>query len=399
MASGGRTGSPRRITVLGATGSIGCNTLDVIGQLGGRDAFEVEALTGHANIGLLAEQAKAVGAKMAVTADETLYGALKSALAGTGIAVAAGASGLMEAAERDVDLVMAAIVGTAGLAPTLAAARRGADIALANKECLVSAGRLFVSAVADGGGTLIPVDSEHSAIFQSMEDDQRHAVERIVLTASGGPFRQMSREEMALVTPERARAHPNWSMGLKISIGSATMFNKALEMIEAHHLFAVAPEAIEVIVHPQSIIHSMVGYSDGSVIAQLGAPDMRTAIGYALAYPRRPKLNVERLDFAKLARLDFEAPDEARFPALRLARLAMARGGMQSAVMNAAEEVACAAFVAGRIGFLAMAEVAEAVMDEMIDWPAGDGMQVVFAADAEARARAASRISRLERAA
>ncbi|WP_139790527.1 1-deoxy-D-xylulose-5-phosphate reductoisomerase [Rhizobium rhizosphaerae] len=391
--------APQKITILGATGSIGCNTLDVIAQLGGRAAFEVEALTGHANIGLLAEQAKAVGARLAVTADEGLYGALKSALAGTGIAVAAGASGLLEAAEREADLVMAAIVGTAGLAPTLAAAARGADIALANKECLVSAGPLFVAAVAEGGGALIPVDSEHSAIFQSFDERQRHAVERLVLTASGGPFRKMSREEMAHVTPERARAHPNWSMGLKISIGSATMFNKALEMVEAHHLFGVAPEAIEVIVHPQSIIHSMVGYSDGSVIAQLGAPDMRTAIGYALAYPRRPALNVERLDFARLARLDFEAPDEVRFPALRLARLSMERGGVQSAVMNAAEEVACAAFVAGRIGFLAMAEVAEAVMDEMTGWPPAETIEAVFAADAEARRRAADRINRLERAA
>ncbi|MET0358181.1 MAG: 1-deoxy-D-xylulose-5-phosphate reductoisomerase [Pararhizobium sp.] len=380
------------ITILGSTGSIGCSTLDVVAQLGGRERFVVEALTGNGNIGLLCEQARAVGARLAVTADEGRYLELKSALAGTGIAVAAGPSGLQEAAARAADWVMAAIVGTAGLAPTLTAARRGADIALANKECLVSAGALFVRTVAQGGGRLIPVDSEHSAIFQALEDDQRHALERIVLTASGGPFRTWSREAMAGVTAEIARAHPNWSMGLKISIGSASMFNKALEMIEAKHLFDVAPEQIEVIVHPQSIVHSMVGYTDGSVLAQLGAPDMRTAIGYALTYPARPALDVERLDFAKLARLDFEAPDEVRFPALRLARTALTRGGLQGAAMNAAEEVAFEAFVAGRIGFLDMADIAETVMERMIDWPAAEDMDAVFAGDAAARRFAAEAI-------
>lgn len=395
------SGAPqkRRLTILGSTGSIGTNTLDVIDQLGGRDAFEIAAVTGNGNIDLLAEQAKATGAELAVTASERHYESLKSALAGTGIEVAAGRSGLIDAAERDADWVMAAIVGTAGLAPTLAAAKRGADIALANKECLVSAGDLFVRAVAQGGGRLIPVDSEHSAIFQSLEDDQRHAVERIVLTASGGPFRTWSREQMAGVTAEIARAHPNWSMGLKISIGSASMFNKALEMIEAKHLFNVAPSQIEVVVHPQSIIHSMVGYTDGSVIAQLGCPDMRTAIGYALTYPMRTKLNVDRLDFAKLARLDFEAPDEVRFPALRLARTAMERGGLQGAVMNAAEEVAFDAFVSGRIGFLDMADIAETVMDRMTAVAPAVSMDDVFAADSEARARAAEAIAAKEKAA
>ena len=296
-------------------------------------------------------------------------------------------------------VVMAAIVGTAGLAPTLAAAERGADIALANKECLVSAGELFVKAVAQGGGRLIPVDSEHSAIFQSLEDDQHHAVERIVLTASGGPFRTWTREQMKGVTADIARAHPNWSMGLKISIGSASMFNKALEMIEAKHLFDLRSEQIEVIVHPQSIIHSMVGYTDGSVLAQLGAPDMRTAIGYALAYPDRPKLDVERLDFAKLARLDFEAPDEVRFPALRLARTALERGGVQGAVMNAAEEVAFEAFCAGRIGFLAMADIAEAVMEDMVGHDPAGTIEHVFAVDEEARRHAAEIIVQKEMAA
>jgi 1-deoxy-D-xylulose-5-phosphate reductoisomerase len=389
----------RRISILGSTGSIGVNTLDVVEQLGGRDTFDVVAVTGNANVALLAEQAKTCGARLAVTADEACYGALKEALSGTGIEVAAGREALIEAASRDADWVMAAIVGTAGLGPTLAAAERGADIALANKECLVSAGELFVKAVAEGGGRLIPVDSEHSAIFQSLEDDQHHAVERIVLTASGGPFRTWTREQMAGVTAEIARAHPNWSMGLKISIGSASMFNKALEMVEAKHLFNLTPEQIEVIVHPQSVIHSMVGYTDGSVLAQLGCPDMRTAIGYALTYPDRPKLNVERLDFAKLARLDFEAPDEERFPALRLARTALQRGGVQGAVMNAAEEIAFHAFCAARIGFLQMADVVERVMEEMVGFGAALTMDDVYAADAEARRRADDIVSRTELAA
>jgi len=389
----------RRISILGSTGSIGVNTLDVVAQLGGRDAFDIVAITGNSNVTLLAEQAGTFGARLAVTADDKQYATLKDALAGTGIEVAAGRAALVEAGQRPSDWVMAAIVGTAGLAPTVAAAERGADIALANKECLVSAGELFVKAVADGGGKLIPVDSEHSAIFQSLEDDQRHAVERIVLTASGGPFRTWSREQMANVTADVARAHPNWSMGLKISIGSASMFNKALEMIEAKHLFNVRPDQIEVIVHPQSIIHSMVGYTDGSVLAQLGCPDMRTAIGYALTYPDRPKLDVERLDFAKLARLDFEAPDETRFPALRLARTAMDRGGVQGAVMNAAEETAFNAFLEKRIGFLQMADIAEDVMEDMVGYGSAITMDDVFAADAEARRRAAEAIAQKEMAA
>ena len=384
-----------RLTVLGSTGSIGVNTLDVIGQLGGRERFEVMALTGASNIALLAEQARRVGAKLAVTAEEKQYASLKELLSGSGIAVAAGRSGLIEAADMEAQWVMGAIVGTAGLAPTMAAARRGADIALANKECLVTAGDLFVQAVKQGGGRLIPVDSEHSAIFQSLDESQRHALERIILTASGGPFRTWSREQMAAVTVAMARAHPNWSMGLKISVGSASMFNKALEMIEARHLFGVAPDRIEVIVHPQSIVHSMVGYTDGSVMAQLGCPDMRTAIGYALTYPQRPALNVERLDFAKLARLDFEAPDEARFPSLRLARLALTRGGTQGAVLNAAEEGAFQAFVEEKIGFLDMAEIVEEVMEAMRGNTLAPDIETVFAVDVEARRRATEVASRL----
>ncbi|WP_331372409.1 1-deoxy-D-xylulose-5-phosphate reductoisomerase [Sinorhizobium chiapasense] len=390
MASGDST--KRRLTILGSTGSIGTNTLDVIDRLGGRDRFEVVALTGNGNIPLLAEQARRLGAELAVTADDNLYQELKSALAGSGIAVGAGRGGLIEAAERDAGWVMAAIVGNAGLAPTLAAARRGADIALANKECLVSAGSLFVDAVKKGGGQLLPVDSEHNAIFQVLENDQRHAVERIILTASGGPFRTKSLDEMRHVTAETARAHPNWSMGLKISIDSASMFNKALEMIEARHLFGLRPEQIEVIVHPQSVIHSMVGYSDGSVLAQLGCPDMRTAIGYALSYPSRCDLPVERLDFARLSRLDFEAPDEIRFPALRLARRAMEAGGVQGAVLNGAKETALEAFIKGRAGFLAMAEIVEKVMDGLANLPAAVTMDDVFAADKKAREMAAGLI-------
>ena len=382
----------RRLTILGSTGSIGTNTLDVVERLGGRDRFAIAALTGNGNIPLLAEQARRVGAELAVTADEHRYGELREALSGSGIDVAAGRSGLIEAAERDAGWVMAAIVGNAGLGPTLAAARRGADIALANKECLVSAGSLFIEAVSAGGGRLLPVDSEHNAIFQVLENDQRHAVERIVLTASGGPFRTSTLDEMRHVTADTARAHPNWSMGLKISIDSASMFNKALEMIEARHLFRLRPDQIEVIVHPQSVIHSMVGYTDGSVLAQLGCPDMRTAIGYALSYPERCSLPVERLDFARLARLDFEAPDEVRFPALRLARRAMEEGGVQGAVLNGAKETALEAFIKGHVGFLAMAEIVERVMDALAGLPAAANMDDVFAADEKARRAAAEMI-------
>ena len=375
----------RRISVFGSTGSIGRNTLDVISHLGGRAQFEVVALTGMGNIDLLAAQAIAMGAQCAVTADPEQYRGLKERLAGTGIETAAGPDALIEAGERDADWVMAGIVGLAGLKPTLAAVRRGAAIALANKECLVSAGDLFTAAIDQAGGALLPVDSEHNAIHQVLETDQRHAVERIILTASGGPFRDWPLERMRAVNARTAARHPKWSMGMKISIDSASLFNKALEMIEARHLFEVRPDQIEVIVHPQSIIHSMVGYTDGTVLAQLGVPDMRTAIGYALNYPERPDLPVERLDFAKLARLDFEAPDPERFPALRLARLAMRRGGRQGAVLNGAKEVALEAFIADRVGFLAMADIVEEVMDALSDLDESSGVDDVFAADEEAR--------------
>ena len=374
----------RRVTILGATGSIGRSTLDVLERLGGRDAFAVEALTGAGNVALLARQARATGARLAVTADPERYGALKAALAGSGVEVAAGPQAVIEAAARPADWVMAAIVGAAGLAPTLAAAARGATVALANKECLVSAGPLFLAACAKGGATLIPVDSEHSAIFQAMDREARP--ERIILTASGGPFRDWSRERMAGVDAATAAAHPNWSMGAKISIDSATMFNKALEMIEARWLFDAEPDQIEVIVHPQSIVHSMVGYADGAVLAQLGPPDMRQAIAYALSWPTRASFPLERLDFAKLSRLDFHAPDEARFPALRLARAALHAGGGAGCVLNAAKEAALVAFMAGRIGFLDMAGVVETALERLHDADDVASVDDVFALDARARA-------------
>ncbi|MBE7182970.1 MAG: 1-deoxy-D-xylulose-5-phosphate reductoisomerase [Methylobacterium mesophilicum] len=376
----------RKLTVLGATGSIGASTLDVISHLGGADAFEVVALTGMGNVALLAEQAKRVNARLAVTADENKHEELKTLLAGSGIETAAGASALVEAAERPTDWLMAGIVGVAGLAPTLAGARQGATIALANKECLVSAGHLLIDTVTQAGGTLLPVDSEHNAIFQVLDRAQPESVERIILTASGGPFRDKSLAEMRDVTPAQAAAHPNWSMGLKISIDSASLFNKALEMIEADRLFGTPHRELEVLIHPQSVIHSMVGYRDGSVLAQLGSPDMRTAIGYALGWPERPALPVERLDFAKLARLDFRAPDETRFPALRLAREAIAHGGLAGAVLNGAKEAALEAFIAGRIGFLRIAEVVETVMERLLpELPQAFGIEEVYAADREAR--------------
>ncbi len=379
--------APRTLSILGATGSIGVNTLDVIRHMGGRDAFEIVALTGSANVSLLAKQAIQHGAKIAVTADERQYPALKDALSGTGIEAGAGRRALIDAAAIPSDISMAAIVGMAGLEPTLAAAKNGGTIALANKECLVSAGSLFMDAIEQAGGTLLPVDSEHNAIFQVLDRQQPEAVERVILTASGGPFRTWSLEQMADVTVETARAHPNWTMGLKISIDSSSMFNKALEMIEARHLFELAPEQIEVIVHPQSIVHSMVAYRDGSILAQLGPSDMRVAIGYALQYPSRGFLPVERLDFAKLSRLDFETPDETRFPALRLARGAMEQGGTAGAVLNGAKEAALEAFIAGKIPFLAMAEIVEAVMASCIFSAVAD-IQAVFAADTEARRKA-----------
>jgi len=352
-----KTAPPRRVTVLGSTGSVGSNTVELLAAYA--DRYEVEALVANANVTKLATQAKLLRARLAVVADPTRYVALKDALAGTGIEVAAGADAVVDAARRPADWVMAAIVGAAGLVPTLAAIERGATVAFANKEVLVCAGDLVMQAVRRHGATLLPVDSEHSAIFQVFDEKRRDAVSRLVLTASGGPFREKSLEEMRVMSPAQACAHPNWSMGAKISVDSATMMNKGLELIEAHHLFAMPEARIDVLVHPQSVIHSLVEYIDGSVLAQLGTPDMRTPIAVALAWPERLATPGERLDLIKAGRLDFQAPDPVRFPALSLAREALRAGGATPTVLNAANEVAVAAFLQGRIGFLEIVRVVE----------------------------------------
>jgi len=358
----------------------------VIAAQGGAAAYDVHALTGGANAALLAEQARAVGARRAVIRDEAQLPALREALAGSAVEAAAGEAALLEAAGERVDVCLSAIAGAAGLAPTMAAVRAGSVMALANKESLVCAGPLVRAAVAEAGTRLLPVDSEHSAIFQVLEEHHAEAIDRIILTASGGPFRDWSLDRMRAVTPEQALAHPNWSMGAGISLDSATMFNKGLELIEAEQLFPVAGDAIEILVHPQSIIHSMVGYRDGSVLAQLGTPDMRTPVAYALGWPARVSAPVERLDFVALARLDFEAPDETRFPALRIARAAMAAGGLIPCAMNAAKEVAARAFLDRDIGFLDIAALVEDVLEEFDGPPAGS-LDDVIAADRLARLR------------
>jgi len=383
----------KRVSILGVTGSIGVNTVDVM-ERWGLDAFETVAVTGHSNIAGLADAAKRLGAEVAVTADPGRLGDLRDALAGTGIEAAAGEEALVEAASRPADWVMSAIVGAAGLRPTLAAARTGATIAQANKECLVAAGPVFLAEMARSGARLLPVDSEHNALFQLIAAERDCPIERLIITASGGPFREMTRAEMAAVTVAEARAHPRWSMGLRISIDSASMFNKALEMIEAWRLFEVTPDQIEVIVHPQSIIHAMVGFRDGSILAHLGPPDMRVAIGHALAYPERRSLPVERLDFAALGSLAFEAPDLERFPPLRLAAQAMRRGACAPCVLNGAHEIALDAFIAGHIRFLDMAALVEEVMARLDGLPEAHDLDDVFAADAAARRAAAEALAR-----
>ena len=373
---------PRTVTILGSTGSIGTSTLDILE----RDAagYQVVALTANTSVDLLARQARRFRPAMAVVADHSLYGELKAALEGTGVVPAAGREALVEAASLPSDRVMAGIVGAAGLEPTLAGVRRGAIVGLANKECLVCAGDLVMAEIEQSGATLLPVDSEHSAIFQVFDFRQAERVERIVLTASGGPFREYSTEAMAGVTPEQAVAHPNWDMGAKISVDSATMMNKGLEIIEASHLFPLAEEQIQVVVHPQSVIHSMVEYVDGSVLAQLGTPDMRTPISYALGWPDRLPAPGERLDFARIGSLTFEDPDPERFPALRLAREALIRGGGAPTILNAANEVAVFGFLAGRTGFLDIAGIVE---ETLVALPDGriDCLDDVYLLDQEAR--------------
>ena len=379
----------KTVTILGATGSVGTSTLDLIER--SPDAFRVVALTANCDVERLAAAARRTGAERAVVADETCLPGLRDALAGTGIEAAAGATAVAEAASMGADVTVAAIVGCAGLKPAMAAVEQGGTLALANKEALVSAGEVMNAAVRRTGATLLPVDSEHSAIFQCLDARLARRVSRIILTASGGPFRDRSLSDMRGITPAQAVAHPNWSMGAKISVDSATMMNKGLELIEAFHLFPVASDQIEIVVHRQSVVHSMVEYIDGSMLAQLGTPDMRTPIACALAWPDRMATPGERLDLVKIARLDFEAPDPQRFPALRLAREALEAGGARPAILNAANEIAVSAFLKGRIGYLEIAAIVSDTLDRF-DPAAPDTLDAVLDVDREARALAEERV-------
>ena len=353
---------PRRISIFGVTGSIGESTVDLLQRTQG---YQVVALSGGRNVARLAELARTLRAEVAVVADAALLPGLRAALAGSGVEAAAGPDAIIEAALRPADWVMSAIVGAAGLAPGLAALTTGATLALANKESLVTAGPLMLATAAQHGARILPVDSEHSAIFQALAGEDMTAVERIILTASGGALRDWPLEKLSSATLQDASAHPNWAMGQRITIDSASMFNKALEVIEAKEFFGVLPSQIEVIIHPESIIHSAVGFHDGAVMAHLGAPDMRHAIGYALNWPARDPLPVARLDFAALGKLTFRAPDLARYPALRLAQEVMQAGGMAGAVFNAAKEVALDQFIAGQIGFMQMAHLVNATLGRL----------------------------------
>jgi len=377
-----RTDVPRRITILGSTGSIGCSTIDLIDR--DPDAYVVEALTANRSVDALAEQARRLNAKFVAVADPESYEGLKAAMSGTTAEIAAGPEAIVEAAARDADWVMAGIVGAAGLEPTLQAARAGSVVAFANKECLVCAGDLMLDEVARSGATLLPVDSEHNAIFQVFDFERRESIEKIILTASGGPFRSSSLEEMRKVTPAQAVAHPNWDMGAKISVDSATMMNKGLELIEAYYLFGIPEDRIEILVHPQSIIHSMVSYIDGSVLAQLGTPDMRTPISYTLAWPHRMTAPSARLDLGQIATLTFETPDSERFPALRLAREALKTGGSAPTILNASNEVAVAGFLDGRLGFLDIPRVVAETLEKMPSGVIGS-VDDVLSIDAAAR--------------
>lgn len=384
----------RRISIFGATGSVGQSTLDLIAR--DPERYEVMALTANGNAGALAQAARQHGARMAVVSDETAYPALRDALAGSGIEVAAGPDALVAAAGLEADWTMAAIVGCAGLRPTLAALRQGRTVALANKESLVSAGALMMQAAHASGATMLPVDSEHNAIFQCLAGGRLQDVETITLTASGGPFRGFSAEQMAHVTPAQAVRHPNWSMGAKISVDSATMMNKGLELIEAHHLFPVGLDRIRILVHPQSVIHSLVEFRDRSTLAQLGSPDMRIPIAHALAWPERIATPCMPLDLATIGRLDFEAPDEERFPAIRLARDAIAAGGACPAILNAANEVAVEAFLKEKIGFLDIAMIVADTLDRYSP-PEPEGLEDIFMADREARGVAGTILKRVSR--
>ena len=380
----------RRVSIFGSTGSIVVNTVALL-----RDhaqAHEVVALTGGRNVALLAEQARALQAQIAVTADAGCLPELRAALAGSGIAAAGGRAALLEAADRPADWIMSAIVGAAGLAPGFRALRHGGTLALANKESLVAAGPLLLAEAARHGATILPVDSEHSAVFQALVGERLDTVERVIITASGGPFRDWPAERLATATVAQAVAHPNWDMGARISIDSASLFNKALELIETREFFGLAPDRIEVLVHPQSIVHALVGFNDGALMAHLGPADMRHAIGYALNWPVRRDTPVERLDLARIARLDFAPPDPGRFPALRLAREVMQLGGVSGAAFNAAKETALDAFIGGHIGFTAMAELVERTLTALDTAGAlratPQSLEDVHAMDHLARARA-----------
>jgi 1-deoxy-D-xylulose-5-phosphate reductoisomerase len=352
---------PQRVTILGATGSIGTSTLAVIGER--PHAYEVEAVTAFGNAERLARVARDCKAKIAVIADRGGLNALRDALAGSGIEAAAGIAAIDEAASRPVDIVVAGIVGAAGLAPTLAAIRAGSRVALANKECLVCAGDLFMGEARRAGIKVLPVDSEHNAIFQALQGHALEDVDKVILTASGGPFRDWTREAMSGARPEEAVKHPNWSMGPKISIDSATLMNKGLEVIEAHYLFGLPSEQLDILIHPQSIVHGIVAYRDGAMIAEMSAPDMRMPIAHCLAWPARSKVPGPRLDLARLGKLTFERPDPDRFPALKLARAALEAGGWATNILNAANEIAVAAYLAGTIGFLEIARVVEDTLE------------------------------------
>lgn len=386
----------RIISIFGATGSVGLSTLDLVRQH--REQYRVAALTANGNAADLAKLAREFEAEMAVVADEAAYPALKETLAGTAIKAAAGPAALIEAAQMGAEWTMAAIVGCAGLPSTLAAIEGGKTVALANKEALVSAGELMMAAVEGSGATLLPVDSEHNAIFQCLAGGRIEQVRKITLTASGGPFRNHSLDQMRAVTPAQAVAHPNWDMGAKISVDSATMFNKGLELIEAHHLFPIGLDKLGIVVHPQSVIHSMVEYVDRSTLAQLGSPDMRIPIASALAWPERIETNSQPLDLAKIGRLDFEEPDTVRFPALRLARAAAEQGGATPAILNAANEIAVAAFLAGQIGFLDIARIVEQTLAGYVP-NAPHSLDALFSIDAAARAYAQTQMDKLPHAA
>jgi 1-deoxy-D-xylulose-5-phosphate reductoisomerase len=385
MISAPSADAPRSVTILGATGSVGASTVDLIGR--SPERFTVEAVTANKDAERLAAIARQLGARYAAVADEAAYPALKAALSGSGIEAAGGAGAVVAAAALPAEWVMGAIVGAAGLQPILTAIRRGAMVAFANKECLVCAGELMMAEVRRHGATLLPVDSEHNAIFQVFQPGAK--VRRLILTASGGPFREWTRDQMAAATPAQAVAHPNWSMGAKISVDSATLMNKGLELIEASHLFAMPEDKIEIVVHPQSVIHSLVDYADGSVLAQLGVPDMRVPIAYTLAWPERMETPCAALDLAKIARLDFQEPDPERFPALRLTRECLRQGGSAATVLNAANEVAVAAFLEGRIGFLDIERIVEGTL-AMIPAQAVATLDEMFAIDAAARRHAAA---------